>query len=742
MQPRTFFNLILALPLLAQAQDITGIVLGQHRDGAQPVPFAMVKWDGTTTSASANDKGAFSIAPAQTWPAHLVIMADGHANDTLRFAAAPTDPLNITLQPVKELGGARIVERQQGVLLNTRDPVNSERITQKELKRAACCDLSESFETNATVDVNYSDAVSGTKAIRMLGLDGKYALISVENIPFLRGLSSTYGLTLLPGPWIQGINVSKGTGPVVNGFSSMTGQIDLSLLQPRTAEPLFVNMYGNSQGRLEANVHSAQRLDSAWHNLLMVHGNFNDTQLDQNKDGFLDNPLNRRINILDRVQYEGNGSDAHIGIRYVHDERTGGEVRRDADVGPAIPRYGVNILNEMVDLFAKGGFVFRNDATRSMGFIGNLRQHTVDATFGIRNHQGKEHSGSVSAIYQQLLRDGNDQLKAGLSFNYADFSEQYRDSLFGRTERIPGAFAEHTLKRGAFTAVSGLRFDMNDRYGNFLSPRLHLKYDLGPLTALRASGGHAWRSANPFVENAGALASSREVIIPADLDAERSWNFGVAFTHKFKWLQRKWAFNVDAYRTEFTHQVVADLDANAHELRIYNLDGPSYANTVQADLQVEIVRPLQLKVAYRWYDARTTYGGELLQRPFVPEHRAMADLAFTSPNEKWRADITLNWFGSSRIPDLSDNHEAHHFGERAPDYFVLHAQLSRVLGPVELYFGAENLTDFMQHQQIIDPANPYGPDFDASIIWGPTNGRMFYGGFRYAITKKKTNPAE
>ena len=735
MRSRITLLLIAIAALNAAAQDIAGTVRGRKADGSITVPYGNVYWVDTAISVTADGEGKFTIAPIQ-WPGQLVASASGYSNDTLTIVEAPSEVVAFVLEPVVELGAARIVERTQGTLLDTRSTVNMERIGQKELKRAACCDLSESFETNATVDVSYADAVSGTKAIKMLGLDGKYALISVENIPFLRGLSSSYGLTLLPGPWIRGINVSKGTGPVVNGYSSMTGQIDLSLLQPSSAEPLFVNLYGNAQGRYEANVHSAQRLDSAWHNLLMVHANFNETELDNNKDGFLDNVLNKRINILDRVEYQGDGSDAHFGVRYVLDDRRGGQVSRDKDVGPAIPRYQVGISNELVDVFAKGGFVFKNNPTRSIGLIGNFRQHTLDVQFGNRIHMGLEHSGSFSAIFQQLLRDGNDQVKAGLTFNYADFTEQYIDSTFGRTERIPGAFAEHTLKRGSFTAVSGLRFDMNDHYGNFLSPRLHLKYDLGPLTALRASGGSGWRSANPYVENASALASSRTVIVEESLNAERSWNVGVALTHKFKWMQRKWAFNVDAYRTEFTDQMVADMDASAHELRLYNLRGASYATTVQADLQVELVRPLQLKVAYRWYDARTTYSGQLLSRPFVPEHRAMADLAFTSPNEKWRFDITLNWFGTSRLPDLSDNASAHHFGERAPDYTLLHAQLSRVFGPLELYLGCENITDFMQHPQIIAPEQPFGPDFDASIIWGPTNGRMFYGGLRYTLKKK------
>ncbi|MBK7553073.1 MAG: TonB-dependent receptor [Flavobacteriales bacterium] len=716
MRSRITLLLIAIAALNAAAQDIAGTVRGRKADGSITVPYGNVYWVDTAISVTADGEGKFTIAPIQ-WPGQLVASASGYSNDTLTIVEAPSEVVAFVLEPVVELGAARIVERTQGTLLDTRSTVNMERIGQKELKRAACCDLSESFETNATVDVSYADAVSGTKAIKMLGLDGKYALISVENIPFLRGLSSSYGLTLLPGPWIRGINVSKGTGPVVNGYSSMTGQIDLSLLQPSSAEPLFVNLYGNAQGRYEANVHSAQRLDSAWHNLLMVHANFNETELDNNKDGFLDNVLNKRINILDRVEYQGDGSDAHFGVRYVLDDRRGGQVSRDEDVGPAIPRYQVGISNELVDVFAKGGFVFKNNPTRSIGLIGNFRQHTLDAQFGNRDTHGLGAQWFVQCHFPAAVaRWQRKHLWSYRAHTGCLRRTHVEARKLHRSERSPVRH-ERPLRQFPVTAVA-------------------LKYDLGPLTALRASAGSGWRSANPYVENASALASSRTVIVEEDLRAERSWNVGVALTHKFKWMQRKWAFNVDAYRTEFTDQVVADMDASAHELRLYNLRGASYATTVQADLQVELVRPLQLKVAYRWYDARTTYSGQLLSRPFVPEHRAMADLAFTSPNEKWRFDITLNWFGTSRLPDLSDNASAHHFGERAPDYTLLHAQLSRVFGPLELYLGCENITDFMQHPQIIAPEQPFGPDFDASIIWGPTNGRMFYGGLRYTLKKK------
>lgn len=728
------------VPLWCAAQSVTGVVRGTDTDGSRAeLPGANVFWQGTASGTATDAHGRFVLPLPPEWPAALLTSFMGYTTDTLRLNSPPDVPLTIDLRSSILLREAEVVERQGGSLLNTRSTFNLERITQKELMRAACCDLSESFETNATVDVSFADAVSGTRTIKMLGLDGRYALISLENIPFIRGLSSSYGLTLVPGPWIQGINVSKGVGPVVNGPGSMTGQVDLGLLQPRAAERLYVNLYRNDQGRTEANLHSAQRIGERWYNLLAVHGNIALMRLDDNRDGFLDQPLSQRINLMDRVQFEGEGRDAHMGIRYVNDQRTGGRTEFERDETTGQRMYGLGIDNVMVDVFGKFGFVFARDQRRSIGNLAAIREHTVEAFFGDRTYRGTERSGTVTSLYQQLLRDGNDQVKAGITFSFADYTEVYNDSAFGRTERVPGAFVEHTLKRGGFTAVSGFRADHNTAFGTFFCPRVHLKQDLGPLTTVRASAGSGWRTANPYVENAGVLASARAVVVEEALDAERSWNFGVGFLHKFKWWQRKWAMGADAYRTEFSQQVVADLDRYAHAIVLSNLHGASFANTVQLDLQVEVVRPLQLKLAYRWYDTRTTYHGRELQRPFVPEHRLLVDLAFTSSDEKWRADATMNWFGAGRIPDLSGNPAAAGFGTESPDYLVLHAQLTRVLGPVEVYLGGENLLDLVQAVQIISPEDPFGPNFDAAMIWGPTNGRMFYVGLRFALKKMDEN---
>ena len=756
--PPLLLLLLLQLPRFAagtHAQTITGTV--KAADSGEVLPGANIYWLGTTQGTSADMNGAFTIESPAQWPASLVASFVGYKPDTLKLMQAPAAAMTFKLRWAAAIGPVEVVERTQGTQLSTRSINATEQIGQKELKRAACCDLSESFETNATVDVNYSDAVSGTKTIRMLGLDGKYAQMSLENIPFVRGLSTSSGLTLIPGTWIKDINLSKGAGTAVNGPNAMTGQIDLCLLNPLDEPPLFVNLYGNSQGRMEANVHAAQRTGANSANLLLVHGNWFDRAMDQNSDGLLDMPRTKRVNIMNRWMHLGERKSGQFTVRAVHDERVGGQdAMHAADNGHAhhgMGLYRIDVLNRMLDGIAKHGWVFKGDASKSIGLIASGRWHESNSTYGLRSYAGEQRSAYASAVYQQLLRDGNDQVKAGLSFQYDDYDERFAslrhdaptDTLqyldLGRTERMPGAFAEHTLKRERLTVVSGLRFDANDRFGNVLSPRVHAKYDVNPLTVLRASIGHGFRTANPLVENAAVMASSRYIALEGTLGMERAWNFGASALRKFKWLDRKWAIGIDAYHTRFTQQVIADMDRDPLTLALYMLDGQSYANSVLTDLQVDLSRTFQLKLSHRWYEVRSTYDGRLLERPFTPSHRGLIDLAYTSPAEHWRFDINLNLFGEGRLPDTRPNpSEGLRFPERSPAFATLHAQLTYSAGALEIYLGGENLTSTLQQQQVIAPDDPYGPYFDASLIWGPTNKAMLYGGLRYSIKRNTKQP--
>jgi len=710
------------------AQQIRGQVLGLNGEGREErLPGAQLLWLGTSVGTVTDVDGIFQLPRPKQFPAHLLIQFAGYATDTIPYTLDSPERLRIVLEQGVDIKTFEVKEKVAGTQLSTRPIVNVESIGQKELKRAACCDLSESFESSATVDVSFSDAVTGTKAIKLLGLDGQYAQISVENIPFIRGLSATTGLLFIPGTWLKSINITKGVGPIGTGVNSMTGQVELRLLAPPDEPPIFVNLYGNTRGRIEANVHLRHQLSEKWQGLTLVHGNLRRLEVDQNNDGFLDSPITERLNVLSSWSFQSENREAKFGLRVVDDRRRGGQLGILRSEANPVPQYRTDLNDRLIDLWAKHGWVWKKDPTKSIGLIFSARQHEVKNSIGLRNYRGEEQSLYGNIIFQTLLGDGTDQLKAGLTTLIDDFDQQFNDSLFARTEIAPGAFIEHTWKQTDWALVSSLRVDHHRPFSTQVSPRIHFKYDFHPLTALRFSAGKAYRSANPFVDRISYLVSSRAVQVEGPLELEESWNASLTFLHKWKWFERKFAVNIDLIRTEFVEQVVTDVE-DPTLLRFYMLEGNSFSNSLLVDLQVELSERIDLKLAYRYYDAQTTFRDGQKQNPFTPQHRGLVDLAYADLEEKWRVDASWNLFGSTRVPDTRDV-----FVTRSPTYGKLNTQITRVFGSMEVYFGAENLLGVQQEEQIISLEDPFGANFDASMIWGLVTGRNVYGGIRWKL---------
>lgn len=721
------------------AQNIKGKVVEITAEKKEmPLPGANIYWSGTTAGTVSDYDGNYEIAPVP-FPASLVISFVGFNNDTVFFSHHPGSPVKSVLQSAIELKTFEVEGRQQTTHISTINPINVEKITQGELKKAACCNLSESFETNATVDVTYTDAVSGAKKIQMLGLTGAYSQIMFENIPLIRGLSSNYGFGYIPGTWIKAISVIKGSGSVINGYESMSGQLCLDFLQPDEAEKFFINVYANHQQRFELNIHTAKKFNSRWSSILLLHGNDQEMRQDLNKDSFLDMPLKRQFTAMNRWKFQGEKLVSQFGIRAMQEERQGGQASFDynKDFGTT-NAYGMGISDRQLDVFAKNGLIFPEQAYKSLGIITSARIHRMSSFYGLRKYEGEQKNLYANIIYQSIIHSTLHTIKTGASYMLDDYDEMYsasltKDSSFRRTESVPGLFAEYTYNdEKKYSAVAGIRGDRHNLYGVFLSPRLHLKYNFLPLSAVRLSMGRGYRRPNIFVENSTVLASSRQVIVEQNVRPEISWNGGVSVTHKFKMAERDALLNIDFFRTEFENQVVVDLE-NAKEVRFYNLQGRSFANSFQVDFSYEPVKKLDVKTSYKWYDVQTDFHSGLKQKPFVPKNRALFNIAYTTKYDKWKLDATIQWYGISRLPDTSINHEKYQLKTSSENYYVLNSQITRNFLRWEIYLGAENLLHYIQPDAIIAADAPFGSDFDASMIWGPISGRTIYAGARFSI---------
>ncbi len=736
---RKYYNLTIVLFLIVhslQAQTITGMVMGLNEKKEMfGLPGATITWLNSTAGVVSDADGNFEIV--KTDPAQLFLKVSyvGYRTDTIEVGNKLF--FHIMLDADLELEEVIVSGEGSATAINTINPINVETLNSKELLKAACCNLSESFETNASVDAEFSDAVTGARTIKLLGLDGVYSQIMIENMPNVRGLSSSYGLTYIPGPWIESIQITKGPGSVVNGYESLTGSINTEFKKPFDVEEeaFIFNLFGSNSGRMEANLVGKYLFNEKWSTALFAHTSQLHNKMDHNNDGFLDAPLNETYAIMNKWNYfSGKTHEAQFGVKYINSDLLGGQLNFNEDAERTSENgYGVNVNIKRYEAFMKNGFVFKRPNT-SIGTIVNYSYQDQHSYFGLNNYTGIETYANLNVIGQTMVFNTNHLLKAGFSFMYDDFNEVFDSISYLRTEQVPGLFTEYYYSNPEkWSVLAGARVDFHNLYGTFFSPRIHLKYNVTPKTTLRASGGKGYRVANVFAENTSLLTSNRELIITEDLLPEEGWNYGLTLIQSYSLNEHDGLFTLDLYRTDFVNQVVVDVDSNVNAFYISNLHGDSYSNILQAELSYEFFKNFDAKVAYKYIDAKETFGNELRAVPLTSKHRGLLNLSYKTNKGGWVFDFTTQYYGASRLPDLSDNHSAHDIGEFSDDYFLLLGQITKKFKWFDLYAGSENLTNYTQHLPIIGYDDPFGEDFDASVIYGPIMERKFYLGFRMVL---------
>lgn len=722
------------LPGLIYAQGkLEGKILDS--DGQTGMVGASVYWSGSTTGTSTNAAGYFEIKKIRTSNL-LVVSFIGYATDTIVIGADETYREH-TLLAGTDAGEVIIAGRQPGTHMSRIDPILTINITGEEFKKAACCNLSESFETSASVDVTYSDAVTGAKQIQLLGLAGTYVQLSTENYPAMYGLAAAYGLNYIPGPWMESIQVSKGTASVKNGYEAITGQINVEFKKPATSEKLFVNGFINDANRQELNMNASAVFNPRLSTMVLAHAATNNQVTDHNNDAFRDEPNAKQYHIFNRWDYMTETFTFRTGIRLLQEERISGQVNYNSSQPDTWnDGYGIKINTTRAEAFSKVGVVFPADRSMTVGWIQNVTLHDQNSFFGLRNYDGNQKSYYTTLLYQWSPLLSKHILDAGLSYRYDNYDESLDSNPLGRTETVPGAFLQYTYNDTSLvTALAGLRVDKHNLYGTLITPRLHVKVNAGTKTVIRASSGKGFRSTNVLAENQYLLASSREIIIAPDLRMEEAITSGINITRYEPIRGNELRLSAEYYRTDFQNQVIIDLDASVNEVSFYNLSGKSYSNIFQVEAGFSPVKGLDLLAAWRWNDVKMTIDGTLQDKPLASKYKGLFTASYLGRLRKWQLDYTLQVNGPGRIPSTMENPAMHRIEESFKPYTITNAQITRYFKLFELYLGSENIFNFTQPHPIIAANEPFGDHFDGTLIWGPVMGRKIYAGFRFQINR-------
>ena len=751
------YLLIGLMPMISLSQEkVEGRVKEANLEN-KPIGLAgaNVYWMNSQIGTITNDKGFFSIPFSKEYN-KMIISYVGFKSDTLIINVPKM--LEHSLQPSNELDEVVVKQKRAAVEKTYFSAQNVITVNSAVLLKAACCNLSESFETNPAIDVNFSDALTGTKQIQMLGLTSPYLLITQENIPMVRGASQAFGLTFTPGTWVESIQITKGAGSVVNGYESISGQINAELVKPLTDKALFVNGYFNRNGRMELNTHLNHKLNDKLSAGLYIHGNARTRKEENNGDGFLDAPLANQINVMNRWQYQNpeTGWVSFLNIRFLNDEKQVGQVDFDPEAPGAIrgfgdsnlltgnESWGSEIATRRFDSSVKLGYVFPELPYQSFGFQASYSNHDQESYFGVNRYDINHESVYSNLLFNSIIGDTQSKFKTGLTFAYDGYKELVNTTDFSREDASVGAFFEYSydnLEKVSLTA--GLRIDTHNRLGTFITPRVHIRYSPWEKASVRGSFGRGKRAANIFAENQQLFGTARQIqILDSEgsvygLDPEDAWNYGVSFLQGFAFINRPGNVTIDFYRTDFKNQIVVDWE-NPRAVSFYNLDGESYANSFQFEINHEILKNLELRTAYKYYDVKTDYRDEALQKPLLAQHRFFVNLGYeTEPKEnaaQWRFDYTLHTVGKQRLPNTSVNPPEFRLGQYSASYSLMNAQATKVFSDAfEIYVGGENLSNFRQNTPVLGAENPFGLNFDTSIVYAPIMGRMFYAGFRYKL---------
>ena len=769
---KSFFTLFAVLSTLSiSAQNITGRVLDA---AGNPLPGASVYWADTNVGEAADMNGNFRIHRVKGYD-KLVGSFLGYTNDTISIDKATSEVVFNLIEGVA-VESVVVEGNLRGNYISHEGILKNENISFAGLCKMACCNLAESFENSASVTVGYSDAISGARQIKMLGLAGTYTQILDENRAIMRGLSAPYGLGYTPGMWLNSIQVSKGISSVTAGHEAVTGQINLEHRKPTDEERFFLNLYLDNELKPEVNLSTALPVteDKRLSTVILAHASVDTHKFDHNGDGYRDLPMARQFNIANRWLYQGeNGIQVRWGAKYVNDQRVGGQMDfnksmiEDKD-GKAWYNwwreeglYGSVVANQEANAYFKmgkpvGAAVFDKDESSEMrsnvAMIVDYDFFTEDAIFGAdKGYLGGQHMTNLNLMYTHYFTY-NSSLATGLTASSRWVKETLTDRLwsdsnalrnFDRNESEVGAYAEYTYNiKEKFSVVAGVRYDYNVYFRKHLfTPRGHIKWNITPTTVLRGSAGLGYRPTDIITDNIGIMATGRRIVFDTTFDRnfdrmESALTAGGSLSQTISTVNyRDMTISLDYFRTELFHSVIVDQERDAENIYIYTTDGKSYTNTYQADLSWTPAERLDIFATFRYTDSKYTITRadgtqQLVERPLVSRFKTLLNIQYATRMRKWTFDVTAQLNGKSRIPTQTGNIED---SELSPIYPMFFAQVTRKIKMWDIYLGCENIAGFRQNNPILGADNPYSPAFNSACVWGPLMGRKIYIGIRFNL---------
>ncbi len=735
----SFLGLILSSFFSFSLADvIKGRVYGSSEGKKEPLDAAIVKWINTTKGTITDEKGFFEISHDNISDLRLVVSYTGYTTDTIEVGEKTF--VEVTIYPNATTDVIQVEDEMSSTYYDN-VTAKTEVITSQELVKDACCDLSGCFGRNSSVEVAVTDIITDSKELKILGLEGVYTQILTDNMPVFSGLNVKYGVSSIPGTLIDRITVSKGSNSVLHGYESISGIMNVLIKDYDNSDKFLVNAFLNSMLEKQVNMNFAQNTGKLWNTIASFHSAQKSNRIDENNDGFLDNPLTTRYVLYNKWNYSDSKSKTEFNIagRYWNEERIGGQdfFNIDTDEGSNTV-YGQTVKVNSFEGYSR--YSKSLSSKSSMKFYLSGSGYDQNSFYGYTSYDAKQTNVNAIAFYEFEISDLS-IMKTGISYKYQNIDETigFNDSTnktyngnYPLLESLPGVFAESStnLLNNKATLTAGLRYDHHNSYGSIVTPRALIRYQPFDDLVLRTSAGTGFRIAKIFSEYSNVLASSRNIIITEALDPEKVLNFGADILFYFQFGEVAGSLNLDYYHTTFMNKIIPDYDSDPTVVYFSNLDGGAHSNVLQAEASMKILKYIDLKLAYKFIDNRYDLNGINYEQPFNSKDRFFATFSYAPQDNSYILSAGLQWFGKQRLPSTETNPPQYRRPLESDPYTMINAQVNKNFSFVELYAGVDNILNFTQENPIIAADDPFGQYFDTSFIWGPTKGREFYFGFR------------
>lgn len=752
--------LLFALPLSAVSQ--TGSISGQITDEEGPLPFANVVLLGTPYGTVAQEDGQFLIGnvPAGSYKlrvsnigylAHNQFIEIGGEESMVLSVSLDVDPTS-SVEEVVITGTLKEVNRRES-------PVPVEVFNPTFFKKNPTPNIFEALQNVNGVRPQLNCNVCNTGDIHINGLEGPYTMILLDGMPIVSGLSTVYGLSGIPNSLIERVEIVKGPASSLYGSEAVGGLINIITKKPESAPIVSVDIFGTNWQEYNADLGVKTNVGNLGTVLTGINAYLYDTPIDNNGDNFTDVTLQKRLSLFQKWSFARKDHKVFtLAGRYFYEDRWGGEMNWTPEFRGGDQIYGESIYTKRWEVI--GTYQLPIEEKMMLSFSYN--SHDQNSVYGDLSYLGLQNIGFGQLTWDKTLR--NHDLLAGAAVRYTSYDDNTTAtetlSPMGMINTpeislLPGVFLQDEITVSeAHKVLLGARYDYNSRHGSIFTPRVAYKWKINDQQIFRLNAGTGFRAVTLFTEDHAALTGAREVLITEALRPEQSYNVNLNFLQKtFTKSGHFIGFDVTAFYTWFTNQIIPDYDTDPNLIIYDNLEEYSIASGISANLDIALANGLKIMLGGTIMDNYFVEGGEKIQPVLNERFNGTWSVSYTIPRTKISLDYTGNLYGPMRLPLLGELDPRDEF---SPWWSLQNIQVtySSRNRNWDVYGGVKNLLNFTppansiarpmdpfdrdvvfgtDGQVLPSPGNPFALTFDPSYVYAPNQGIRVFLGVRVRI---------